>query len=224
MSRAVGCWRRICHRETSCCFGLHVSPVAVGQDQTVWLSAGLLALPAHQPLLACPAPPLAGRLLLIIIIPCHPEGDKGRKERVRKQRDIFFVFFFFFLFQLSTLHLLLPFLNLASWSDTSKGNDSLNCTVIITVTEPRGFCRECFFFFSPFFSPIKLTCHLCNKQYFLSWLHFSQADKNSARRNGLAEDKREPEKLCSRWFFLASVGTEQNLQRCGPNEHQPRAS
>ena len=83
-----------------------------------------------------------------------------------------------------------------------------------------------FFFFFPlsFFSPIKLTCHLCNKQYFLSWLHFSQADKNSAWRSGLAEDEREPEKLCSRWFFWPAVGTEQKLQRCGPNEHQPRAS
>ena len=98
VSRAVGCRRRICHRQTLCCVILHVSPVAVGQDQTVWLSAGLLALPAHQPLLACPAPPLAGRLLLIIIIPRQPEGDKGRKERVRKQRDIFFVFFFSFFF------------------------------------------------------------------------------------------------------------------------------
>lgn len=158
-----------------------VSPVAVGHDQTVLLSAGLLTLPAHQPLLACPAPPLAGRLLLVVIIPCQPEGDeRTEEERVRRTT-----------FNPSPP----PFPQFSFTVRNFKVNDSLNWTVIITVTKLGGFVQ--FFFF--FFSPIKLTCQLCNNQYFLSWLQFSRADKNSAWRRGLAEDKREPEKQFLHW-------------------------
>lgn len=77
-----------------------------------------------------------------------------------------------------------------------KGNDSLNWSVIIAVTQPAGFGRVFFSFYS---SPIKLTCQLCNNQYFLSWQQFSRADKSSVWRHGLAEDKRELEKLCFCW-------------------------
>lgn len=55
-------------------------PVAVGQNQTLLLSTGFLTLPAPQPLLARPAPPLARRLLLIIVVPCQPEGVKWHKD------------------------------------------------------------------------------------------------------------------------------------------------
>lgn len=49
------------------------SPVAVSGERTVRLSAGLLHLFVHEPLLAHPAPPLTGRLLLVILIPRQPE-------------------------------------------------------------------------------------------------------------------------------------------------------
>lgn len=63
------------------------SPVAVSGERPVRLSAGLLHLPVHQPLLARPAPPLAGRLLLVILVPRHPK--KQRDVNGREMRDLF---------------------------------------------------------------------------------------------------------------------------------------
>lgn len=195
-------------REAASC----ASPVAVGQDQAVRLSAGLLALLAHQPLLACPAPPLAGRLLLIVIIPRQPGGDKrrgGKKKTGQGDRETLFKTFD---------HSPSPLPRLSSSVRNFKVNHSLNWTVIITVTKPAGFVRIFFLFFLSFFSPIKLTCQLCNNQYFLSWLQFSQADKNSVWRHGLAEDKSEPKKqyLCRSglcWNRADRRGV------CEPNNH-----
>lgn len=70
-------------------------PVAVGHNQTLWLPTGILTLPAPHPLLARPAPPLAGRLLFIIIVPCQPEGVKRRK-RESDDTETFFFFTFNF--------------------------------------------------------------------------------------------------------------------------------
>lgn len=82
--------------------------MAVGHEQTVWLSAVLLTLPVHQPLLASPAPPLTSCLLVIIIIPGHPGGDKDTIKNEDKQRSIFLLFLYF-----SPALLYLNFLNLA---------------------------------------------------------------------------------------------------------------
>lgn len=64
-----------CDRRDILCF-TRGSPVAVSGERPVRLSAGLLHLPVHQPLLARPAPPLAGRLLLVILVPRHPKKQK----------------------------------------------------------------------------------------------------------------------------------------------------
>lgn len=119
----------VCSR-TRACFAI---PVAVGHNQAVRLAAGLLALPALHPLLACPAPPLTGRLLFIIIIPCHPAGRRKKKERVRRQRHALSIFNF----QPLVSFLLYPQFSLAVRNFKVSG--SLNWTVIFAVTKSGGF-------------------------------------------------------------------------------------
>lgn len=155
--KVQSCWLSLSLTKT--CVAPHLSPVAVGHDQAVWLSAGLLTLPAHQPLLACPAPPLAGRFLLIVIVPRQPEGDKNKKkERVRKKR----IFLFFFKTSNPSFSSALP--QFSFTVRDFKGNDSLNWTVIIAVTEPGGFVDSFLFFFSPL-SSWPVSCATTNTSY-----------------------------------------------------------
>lgn len=132
------------------CVAESVSPVAVGHDQTVWLSAGLLALPGLQSLLACPAPPLAGRFFLIIINPSHPgKGNIGKTEL--EDNRLFFTPKF-------NLHQFrsLPSIYLCGYKLQSEPFFKLDCNH----PSDQTWCICPKPFFLP--SPIKPTCQLCN--------------------------------------------------------------
>lgn len=124
---------------------MRASPVAVGHDGAVRLAAGLLALPAPQPLLTRPAPPLPGGLLLVVIVPEHAEGSEKKKSQMRGRKDIFFSFLFPPSLKPTFNPSSSPQLNLQVRN--FKVNDSLNWTVITTVTRADGFASG--FFFSP---------------------------------------------------------------------------